>query len=260
MRFCRRSPARPCCEGLTSPRSCLDPAALAMAWASSKTMTPANAWRDSSSSPPASQATIWSSLARFLCRAGERSVAQVAKRIPCAWGMSAPLADLAEGDDVRPRARRWRSSPGAWRTMVDDGLYSGKMAAQRGHEDRTRQTARESVVPKLYCRVAGACRTGGERTAESLRRQGAAMGRRIEGRSRRRRGRRWCGGRDGRKIHRRTIWEYRAEEASASVRRLKAAPSRTRSKVVGRFSRRTCRHVGGTRQAGVAGGSTRHLR
>ena len=53
----------------------LEPAALAMACASSKTMTPEKPCRDSSSSPPASQATIWSRRERFPCRAGERSVA-----------------------------------------------------------------------------------------------------------------------------------------------------------------------------------------
>ena len=37
---CRRRPAWPCCEGAFSPRSPLSPAALAMACASSKTMTP----------------------------------------------------------------------------------------------------------------------------------------------------------------------------------------------------------------------------
>ena len=52
-----------------------DPAAFAIACASSKTMTPAKPWRSSSSNEPASQATIWSRRDAFPCRAGERSVA-----------------------------------------------------------------------------------------------------------------------------------------------------------------------------------------
>ena len=73
--FWSLSPARPCCDGATSPRLPFEPAALAMACASSKITAPSKAWRSSSSSEPASQATIWSSREGFPCRAGERSVA-----------------------------------------------------------------------------------------------------------------------------------------------------------------------------------------
>ena len=73
---CRRSPASPCCDGFASPRCFVaDPAAFAIACASSKTITPSKAWRDASSMPPASHATIWSSRAGASPRAGERSVA-----------------------------------------------------------------------------------------------------------------------------------------------------------------------------------------
>ena len=73
--FWSLSPARPCWEGLVSPRSDLEPAALAIAWASSKTITPSKPWRSSSSSEPASHSTICSSREGFPWRDGERSVA-----------------------------------------------------------------------------------------------------------------------------------------------------------------------------------------
>ena len=73
--FWSRNPALPCCEGFTSPRSDLEPAAFAMACASSKTIGPSKAWRSSSSNEPASHSTICSSREGFPWRDGERSVA-----------------------------------------------------------------------------------------------------------------------------------------------------------------------------------------
>ena len=64
---CRRRPARPCCEGACSPRSPLPPAAFAMAWLSSNTITP-------SKSDP-SQSTICWTRETLSSRASERSVA-----------------------------------------------------------------------------------------------------------------------------------------------------------------------------------------
>ena len=73
--FCNRSPARPCRDGATSPRLPFEPAALAMAWASSKTITPENEWRACSSSPPASHSTICFRRDCRPWRAGDLSVA-----------------------------------------------------------------------------------------------------------------------------------------------------------------------------------------
>jgi len=64
---CKRSPARPCCEGARSPRSDFSPAAFCIAWLSSNTIIP--------SKSRLNQSTIWRTRETFSSRASDRSVA-----------------------------------------------------------------------------------------------------------------------------------------------------------------------------------------
>ena len=73
--FCSRTPARPCWLGAIAPRAPFPPAAPDMACDSSKTITPSQACRASSSKPPASQSMICSSLDGLPPRPADRNVA-----------------------------------------------------------------------------------------------------------------------------------------------------------------------------------------